>query len=47
VNDDAARGQDGLRRDPAQVQEWLRQNNLIYGAAPTPQPSEEPGDAES
>jgi hypothetical protein len=31
VNDDAARGQDWLRRDPAQVQEWLRQNNLIYG----------------
>jgi hypothetical protein len=31
VDDDAAQGPAWFRQDPRQVQEWLRQNNLIYG----------------
>jgi hypothetical protein len=31
VDDDTWRGRNWLRWDPEQVQEWLRQNNLIYG----------------
>jgi hypothetical protein len=31
VNEDSEHQQGWLRQDPAQVQEWLRQNNLIYG----------------
>ena len=32
MGDDAAQGRGRLRQDPVLVQEWLRQNNLIYGA---------------
>jgi hypothetical protein len=33
VNQDAGRGREwfGLGQDPRVVQEWLRQNNLMYG----------------
>ena len=32
VSDDAPQEPGRLRQDPGLVQEWLRQNNLIYGA---------------
>jgi hypothetical protein len=31
ANEDAARERKPIRQDPRQVQEWLRQSNLIYG----------------